>query len=223
MNPQQSQDLKHPENTRRIAVAHLLRPQGRRGELLAEPLTDLAGVFVPGRRLWKAEVGVSASETPSCELEACWTPTGRNAGRIVLKLVGLDSIAAAEAVAGHTLFLAETDLPPRDPDTFLVEDLLGCTLYDGNRSVGQIVDVQFAMAPDGRTRLADAAPLLLLQLGTAPEQEPTLVPFVKAWLQTVDVARKCICMTLPAGLLPEAGLLHEAELLPPPGVPPDDA
>ena len=207
-----------PQSPRRIAVAHLLRPQGRRGELLAEPLTDLAGVFVPGRRLLNAQKEVPVLDPASHELQTCWSPNGRNAGRIVLKLVGVDSIAAAEAMAGHTLFLDETELPARDPDTFLVEDLLGCTLDDGDRTVGQIVDVQFATAPDGRTRLADAAPLLLVQLGSSPEQEPTLVPFVKAWLQSVDVAGKRIRMTLPEGLFPPA-----AGLLPPAEMPSDEA
>ena len=215
MNPQNPQT---PQSPRRIAVAHLLRPQGRRGELLAEPLTDLPGVFLPGRRLWNSETEVPGSNPASQELETCWSPTGRNAGRLVLKLVGVNSITAAEAMAGHTLFLEETDLPPRDPDTFLVEDLLGCTLDDGDRPVGQIVDVQFATAPDGRTRLADAAPLLLVQPGSSPEQEPALVPFVKAWLQTVDLAGKRIRMNLPAGLFPPP-----AGPIPPAGPLPDDA
>lgn len=189
-----------------IPVARLLRPQGRRGELLAEPLSDLPDLFTAGRCFW-AE-GSGRAQAASWTLEAAWEPTGRNAGRIVLKLAGVDSISAAETIAGHDLLLAESDLPARDEDTFLVRDLLGCTLLNGDTPVGEIVDVQFATGPDGRTRLEDAAPLLAVRLATSvqdgPENsapEPLLVPFVKAWMEEVDLANRTIRMNLPEGLL----------------------
>jgi len=195
-------DLSTPEW---IQLALLLRPQGRRGELLAEPMTDLPEVFAAGRTVWltPANAAAPASQTQPTTLENHWFPTGKNAARIVLKLSGCDSISEAESLAGKQLMVPAGEMPALDADTFFVGDLLGCSLYDGDALVGKVVDLHFATSPDGRTRLEDAAPLLAVELtgDNAPEDpEPILVPFVRAWLTSVDLAIKRITMHLPAGL-----------------------
>lgn len=198
-----------------IAAARLLRPQGRRGELLAEPLTDLLGAFASGLRAsLKDPHSASTTETT---IESSWSPTGRNAGRIVLKLAGIDSISAAESLLGRELLIPSSDLPPLEPDTWFVRDLIGCELFDGTTPVGQITGVEYAMSADGRTRLPDAAPLLEVTLLTsdrsntvesAPKSaEPpdaTLIPFVKAWLDSVDLEVRRVVMHLPPGLIDQS-------------------
>jgi 16S rRNA processing protein RimM len=183
-----------------VAIAHLLRPQGRRGELLAEPLSDLPDIFAAGTEASLAASG-SFDPLPSglCRIEEHWFPTGKNAGRVVLKLSGCDSISAAETLSGQQLLIASTALPTLEPDTFFVGDLLGCVFFNGEQRAGTIVDVQFATGPDGRTRLEDAAPLLGIELVTG--EEPVLVPFVRAWLETVDLAARRVVMHVPEGLL----------------------
>lgn len=193
-------------------AARLLRPQGRRGELLAELLSDLPGLFVPGRR-----VSLAGSETaPATEttIESHWSPTGRNAGRVVLKLAGIDTISAAELLAGRELFVLATDLPPLEPDTWFVRDLLGCQLFDGATLIGEITGVEYPMAADGRTRLPDAAPLLEVTItggarrnssplspDTFSHAETALIPFIKSWLDSVDLEKKRLVMHLPPGLV----------------------
>jgi 16S rRNA processing protein RimM len=198
-----------------LPIAHLLRPQGRRGELLAEPLSDLPGLFTPGREAALAPPNSTTPGPSTVRIDEHWLPTGKNAGRLVLKLSGCDTITQAEALAGQQLLIPRTDLPQLDPDTFFVADLVGCTLYDAaapNRPtpVGTIVALEFATAPDGRTRLEDAAPLLAVQpippetssaITKEETPEPTLVPFVRAWLDSVDIPAKRITMRLPEGLL----------------------
>ena len=199
-----------------LEAAHLLRPQGRRGELLAEPSCD-TDLFVAGRSL---SLGPDPSgPAPSgltLEVESCWQPTGRNAGRLVLKLRGTDSINAAEALAGQYLFLRTSDLPALEDGTYRVRDLVGCSLLDGDILAGTVIDLQFPVAPDGRSRLNDAPDLLVVQ-PVAPSEtigsvaatpsiklnepvEPVLIPFVQAWLVKVDLPGKRIRMHLPAGL-----------------------
>jgi 16S rRNA processing protein RimM len=199
-----------------LPLAHLLRPQGRRGELLADPLTDLQDLFAAGREASLATPGATAPAPGSVTLriEDHWFPTGKNAGRIVLKLSGCDSISAAETLAGQHLLIPAADLPPLDPDTFFVGDLVGCTLFDSSTPgdptpVGTIADLEFATAPDGRTRLEDAAPLLAvtpLNTTTDPTDTPEaiLVPFVRAWLDSVDIPARRITMHLPKGLFDTA-------------------
>ena len=188
-----------------MPIAALLRPQGRRGEVLADPLTDLHEVFADGRSLWlgTAAAGEPAAGSAPLTLESHFFPTGRNAGRIVVKLSAANSISEAETLGGKTLYLPAAEMPELAPDTFLVRDLLGCQLYDGESAVGEVVDVEFAMAPDGRTRLEDAAPLLVVQAQPASDEDDgtVLVPFIRAWLVETDVASKRIRMELPEGLL----------------------
>ncbi len=198
-----------------VAVASLIRPQGRRGELLAQPLSDLPEIFAAGRAVALAPAGNKSPTAGSASLaiESHWFPTGKNAGRIVLKLSGCDSINDAEALAGHQLFVPAAELPQLDEDTFYVGDLLHCDLFDGTRRVGRIVDVEFATAPDGRTRLEDAAPLLAV--AAAEDAEPVLVPFVRAWLDQVDLGTHRVVMRLPAGLFDDAPEGSSAPSAPP--------
>jgi 16S rRNA processing protein RimM len=171
--------------------------------LLAEPLSDLPDIFNTEQQLALVPAGTTspALDGPSIVIEDHWFPTGKNAGRIVLKLTGCDSISDAEALAGHQLLIPSSALPELDADTFFVGDLVGCTLVDGTTSVGTITDVEFATGPDGRTRLEDAAPLLAVQLTAHEDQDPVLVPFIRAWLEAVDIPGRRIVMNLPEGLL----------------------
>ena len=187
-----------------VTAAQLLRPQGRRGELLAEPHGSL-DIFTAGRQLWLASrEGATPDASAERTVEQAWEPTGKNAGRVVLKLAGVDSISDAEALAGQFVLIRSSDLPPLDEDTFRVRDLIGCSLFDGETLTGTVADVQFPIAADGRTRLEDAPDLLAIQpAGADDAAEPVLIPFVRAWLVDVDIAAKRILMNLPPGFFTE--------------------
>ncbi|MES2393308.1 MAG: 16S rRNA processing protein RimM, partial [Acidobacteriota bacterium] len=108
--------------SRWIPLAHLMRPQGRRGEILAEPLSDLPEIFAAGRQVWLAPASAEAPANPdpsaSITIDEHFFPTGKNAGRIVLKLSNSDSISSAEALAGNQLLIPAQALPILDADTF---------------------------------------------------------------------------------------------------------
>jgi len=94
-----------------------------------------------------------------------------------------------------------SELPALDSDTFYVADLVGCTLFNGEAPVGEVIDVEFLTTPDGKVRLSEAAPLLAVHLNdSAEDAEPSLIPFVRAWLHSVDIPAKRITMDLPEGL-----------------------
>jgi 16S rRNA processing protein RimM len=187
-----------------VTLARLLRPQGRRGELLADLLTgfpEQLGSAV-GVYLVAANADAPAPGAKRIVVESQWMPTGKNAGRIVLKLTGCNSINDAERFAHMQLMVPASERPALDADTFYVSDLISSTLYDRDTAVGEVVDVEFATSPDGKTRLAEAAPLLAVRLAGAPkENEPVLIPFVRAQLLSVDIDARKIVMELPVGLI----------------------
>ncbi|MFC6645104.1 ribosome maturation factor RimM [Granulicella cerasi] len=158
-----------------IAIAAILRPQGRRGEVLAELLTDLDEMFEDGREVRLAKTETAAANGAVRTLESHFFPTGRNVGRVVVKLSGCESINDAELLAGQQLFVPTEELPELEEGTWLVRDLVGCQLFDQGKAVGEIVDVQFAVGSDGRSRLDDAPALLEIQppRRKAKSQKPT--------------------------------------------------
>jgi 16S rRNA processing protein RimM len=183
-----------------IVLAQLLRPQGRKGELLAELLTDFPERFEDQRRVYLAAPGFSGTpeEARSAEVVSFWLPVGKNEGRIVLQFAGIDSISDAESVAGREVIVPEEERLPLDDESVYISELVGCTIYDGQAVVGVVEDVQFPTTPDGGRRLAEAAPLLVVR---SLEDDEVLVPFAKAFLVSMDTDAKRIDMILPAGLI----------------------
>jgi 16S rRNA processing protein RimM len=183
-----------------VVLAHLLRPQGRKGEVLAELFTDFPERFEDQRRVFLAAPGFDGGEAEarSAEVVAFWLPVGKNEGRVVLQLAGIDTISDAESVAGQDVLVPREERLRLDDDSVYVSEMIGCTVYDGALPVGVVEEVQFAMTADGGRRLEDAAPLLAVR---SPEGDEILIPFAKAFLVAVDTEAKRIDMTLPEGLI----------------------
>jgi 16S rRNA processing protein RimM len=183
-----------------IVLAHLLRPQGRKGELLAELFTDFPERFEKHKRVFLAAPGFDGdqSEAHSADVVAFWLPVGKNEGRIVLQFAGVDSISDAELIAGRDVIVPRDERTPLQDESIYVSELIGCTVYDGSKPVGVVEDVHFAMTADGARRLDDAAPLLLVK---SPDGHEVLIPFVKAFLVGVAMDAKRIHMKLPEGLV----------------------
>jgi 16S rRNA processing protein RimM len=183
-----------------IVLAHLLRPQGRKGELLADLFTDFPERFENQRRVYLAAPGFEgeAAKARPAEVVAFWLPVGKNEGRVVLQFAGIDSISDAESIAGNDVLIPREERLPLDDESVYISELVGCTVYDGSQLVGVVEDVQFAMTADGGRRIEDAAPLLAVR---SFEGDEILIPFAKAFLVAVNTGAKRIDMTLPSGLV----------------------
>ena len=183
-----------------IVLAHLLRPQGRKGEVLAELSTDFPERFADQGRVFLAAPGFDGDEAEarSAEVVAFWLPVGKNEGRVVLQFAGIDTISDAESIAGLDVLVPREERLPLEDDSVYISELVGCTVYDGPTPVGVVEDVQFAMTADGSRRLDDAAPLLTV---TSPDGDEILIPFAKAFLVAVNTDAKRIEMKLPEGLV----------------------
>jgi 16S rRNA processing protein RimM len=169
----------------RVILAHLLRPQGRKGELLAELLTDFHERFT-GREVKIGDVDYV--------VESYFLPVGRNVGRVVLKFANVDSINDAEKLNGLDVTIPVEERAPLDEGEVYVSDMVGCTVFDGERMVGIVDDVE---APTGSAGL-DLASMLVVKSNDGSEH---LVPFVKAYIVSIDTKNKRIQMNLPEGLI----------------------
>jgi 16S rRNA processing protein RimM len=188
------------DQTSWTVLAHLLRPQGRKGEILAELLTDFPARFSERDQLYLAPSGFdsAASEARPIQVVGHWLPVGRNQGRIVLHLAGVDSIEQAEALAHLEVIVPDEARIELAPDEEYVDDLLDCQVFDGDHLIGSVTAVDFPTTPDGARRLAEAAPLLTV---TTPGGAEVLIPYVQSFLVSLSTVGKRIEMRLPAGLL----------------------
>jgi 16S rRNA processing protein RimM len=185
-----------------VWLARIRRPQGRKGEVFAEILTDFPDKFAERKQLWllpsdvSAQAGAAAgtgarpaAKAPrQVELENHWL----HKGGVVLHFAQVDSISAAELLAGMIVAIPRAERAELDEDAVYVGDLIGCTLVDvaGAEAVavGAIEDVD---------QSGGAAPLLVVR-GAKGE---VLVPFAKSYLCKVDLEAKCVEMELPEGLV----------------------
>lgn len=173
-------------------LAILLRPHGRRGELIADILTDFPERFSERRRLFlipPPRIGTPAREVV---LESFWFL--RN--RAVLKIQGIDSINDAEALRGYQAAIPASERARLEDGSVYIGDLIGCHLADlnqGGADLGEVVDV------DRGSSNTDL--LLLRRPGTRGPEAEVLIPFVQEYLIRLDVAARRIEMRLPEGLL----------------------
>jgi 16S rRNA processing protein RimM len=180
-----------------VWLARIRRPQGRKGEVFADILTDFPEKFAERRRLWLLAEAAPAASPRQVELIAHWL----HKGGVVLHFSGFDSISAAETLSGLIVAIPLAQRAPLAEDEVYVADLIGCTLVDvahadgtgadgtGGASVvvGEIEDVDRTAGPVA----------LLVVRGAAGE---VLIPFAKSYMRTLDLAAKRVEMALPEGL-----------------------
>jgi 16S rRNA processing protein RimM len=188
------------DSPRWVVLAHLLRPQGRKGEILADLFTDFPERFSEHPRVYLAKPGFDGKPSEAHEIQvlAHWLPTGKNQGRIVLQFAGINSISEAELWAGTEVIIPAEERITLDDEANYISDLIGCTVYDGPVAVGVIEDVQFPTTSDGTRRFEDAA---LLFMVSSSDGNEVLIPYVKAFLAQLDLQKKRVDMKLPPGLL----------------------
>ena len=185
-------------------LAHAVRPQGRRGELLCDLHTDFPDRFSDRHDLFLRRD--PASEPTPIQLETHWLPTGNSAGRIVLKFSGVDTIEAAETLTGVDIVLPASERVALGPDEFYISDLQGCTVVnvaggDGPDDLGTITDVHFATDRNGK-KLENATPILVVE---KPNGDEVLIPLALDFLRNPDLSNRRIEMALPNGLVEANG------------------
>jgi 16S rRNA processing protein RimM len=175
-----------------VWLARVRRPQGRKGEVFADILTDFPEKFSERKRLWllaeAAATGASALPR-EVELIAHWP----HKGGIVLHFAGVDSISAAEILNGRIVAIPSSERATLAEDEVYIGDLIGCSLIDVSGAdasgvvLGEIEDVDRTAGPVA----------LLVVRGAAGE---ILIPFAKSYLRRLDLAGKRVEMALPEGL-----------------------
>jgi 16S rRNA processing protein RimM len=188
-----------------VAVAHILRPRGNKGEVAAELLTDFPQRLTELREVF---VGDLAKGDPQrMELAACWLSQNHR-GQAVFHFAGCASISEAEKLRGLDVLLPFEQRVVLPAGHYFMSDLIGCSVFecrDDSDSamasspcslssaptlLGQVADVQFTGEGVAGTPL----------LAVATCGGEILIPLAEDICTHVDVAARRIEVVLPEGL-----------------------
>lgn len=102
---------------------------------------------------------------------------------LVAQALGIDDRDAAEALRGAAIHLSRADFPPAATDEYYLADLIGAAVVNrAGEDLGRVVGF-LDTGPHSVLRLAPAA-----DAGTGPGAGERMVPFVAAYVDSVDVA-----------------------------------
>ena len=177
--------MKGPTKTEQwLAVARIAKPQGRRGEVSAEILTDFP------QRLFELErvfLESPAGPPEPFQVEDVWP----HKGRAVWKFAGVESIDQADQLRGRHVLIPQSERMPLAAHQYYVSDLQGCKVVverDGaRREVGTVIEVEAA----GGSNL----------LHVTTDRGEVLIPLAQEICTRIDTEAKVIVIDPPEDLL----------------------
>jgi 16S rRNA processing protein RimM len=167
-----------------LAIARILRPQGRKGEVAAEILTDFRARF---QQLHAAFLEVPGQAPKPVSLERSWS----HKGQIILKFAGIDSIESTLCLRGLQVLIPWEQRAPLPPHHYYLCELHGCRVIGERRGqeIGRVVEVE----PTGGVDV--------LHVRRADGKGDVLIPLAQAICTRIDPASRTIVIDPPEDLL----------------------
>jgi 16S rRNA processing protein RimM len=180
-------DERSPDSGR-VTIARILRPQGRRGEVAAEILTDFPDRLT---RLKSVQLWNGRTEPRRVAVRSCWLSHSRG-GQAIFHFEASDSISDAEKLVGLEVQIPHSERMSLPAGSFYVSDLIGCEVVESRSCalIGRVREVQF---PGEELK---GTPLLEIE---SPAGE-LLIPLAQAICIRIDTAAHRIEVNLPEGL-----------------------
>lgn len=162
-----------------VAIGRVVKPQGRKGEVAVEPLSDRPDRFPSLRRAYLPGPGEGAREVA---VTSAWP----HKGRWVVKIEGVDSIDEAEALRDQELRIGEEELEALPAGSYYHHQLRGLEVRDARGSaLGTVADI---------LETGGEAPVLVVR---GPHGRETLVPLAEEYLREVDLQGGRMVVDMP--------------------------
>lgn len=169
-----------------LAIACILKTQGRRGEVCAQILTDFPDRFHGLRRVYVENPGNPPREL---RLESAWP----HKGRIVLKFSGVNSIDEAEALRGLYVLIPSEERVPLADNSYYWSELCGCSVVTGLPGAWTEIGIVESVEPTPGTAL--------LHVARKDARGEVLIPLAEEICTRIDPASKIIVVNPPENLL----------------------
>jgi 16S rRNA processing protein RimM len=193
------------EPQRWVAVAHILRPRGNKGEVAAELLTDFPQRLTTLREAFVGN-GRDQADPRRMGITACWL-SQNHPGQAVFHFEGCSSINDAEKLHGYDVLLPIAQRVSLPAGHYFISDLIGCSVFETTRDaspvasspcsmsttpvlLGTVTDVQFT--GEG----VSGTPLLVVDTRNGE----LLIPLAEDICTSISPAAKHIEVLLPEGL-----------------------
>ena len=198
---QQKNEARLGADPRFLAVARIVRSQGRRGEVTAEVLTDFPSRFGSLHTAFLDEPG---GEPCSINVENAWL----HKGRVVLKFSGVDSIEEASRLRGRHVLIPSSEKVALAAHQYYVWELEGCRVVRDLDGVTLEVGIVTEVEPTQGVALLHVAPIKA-QTRESPgpngrkeaHGDELLIPLAQAICRCIDVGAKLIVIDPPEDLL----------------------
>ena len=177
------------ENLKYVTLARLVRPQGRRGEVAAEILTDFPERLT---RLKSVYLFDGKNEPRAIGVRACWLSQSHG-GQAVFHFDGCDSIEEAGRLTGNEVQVPIAERVVLPAGTYFVTDLIGCEVRE--RVSGIRLGVVREVQPTGEG--VAGTPLLIVNSARGE----LLIPLAVEICPKIDLLGRSIEILPPDGLL----------------------
>jgi len=186
-----------------VAIAHILRSRGNKGEVAAELLTDF-----PQRLTALTEVFLEnpGGEPRKVQLQSCWLSQNHR-GQVVFHFAGCNSISEADALRGLHVLLPIEQRVKLTAGQYFISDLIGCAVFECPQEPSTLASSPCALetAPSHLGRVSDVqttgetiAGTPLLTVDTAAGE--LLLPLAEDICKRIDISARRIEVVLPEGL-----------------------
>jgi len=191
-----------------VELGRIVSAYGVRGWIKIQPFSPEADVLREARQWWLSRPvpvggqGVSSSVPYSVKVERV-----RSQGSdLVAHLVDLDDRDQAEALKGHMISVSRALFPAADDDEVYWVDLIGCQVFGVDEEGASVLIGEVSEVMDNGAHgvlkvsvlRADDAGVLLPVLDVKGRPTDTLIPYVAAHIQSVDLSARRIVSDWPA-------------------------
>jgi 16S rRNA processing protein RimM len=192
------------ESQRWVAVAHILRPRGNKGEVAAELLTDFPQRLTGLREVFLGDA--AKGEPRRVALQSCWL-SQNHPGQAVFHFETSSSINDAEKLRGLDVLLPIEQRVTLPAGQYFISELMGCAVFECAREAPPVASSPCSMsaAPQLLGSVADVqftgegvagTPLLVVDT----RQGELLIPLAEDICTRIDPAARRIDVLLPEGL-----------------------
>ncbi|MFS8934911.1 ribosome maturation factor RimM [Cupriavidus taiwanensis] len=171
-----------------VEVGYVSAAYGIRGWIKVQPHADDASALLHARRWWllsPPQAGLVAADAARAEPVCVKIAQSReHSGTVVAQAAGVADRNLAEALRGRRVWIRRADFPAPEEDEFYWVDLIGCSV---SNEQGELLGEVSGLIDNGAHQILQVA--FVQPDGKAGER---LIPFVDAFLRTVDTAGKRI-------------------------------
>ncbi|MDK3022987.1 ribosome maturation factor RimM [Cupriavidus taiwanensis] len=171
-----------------VEVGYVSAAYGIRGWVKVQPHADDASALLHARRWWllsPPQAGLVAADAARAQPVCVKIAQSReHSGTVVAQAAGVADRNLAEALRGRRVWIRRADFPAPQEDEFYWVDLIGCSV---SNEQGELLGEVSGLIDNGAHQILQVA--FVQPDGKAGER---LIPFVDAFLRTVDTAGKRI-------------------------------